>query len=114
MRSILSFDVDLICSLPLCRGRNVIPRLGERAALLQRGPHVAAKIDMFETSSANLIGGFVFGSIGFVAFIYGKRMNLWKIMVCGLALMIFPYFIADNRNLVRDRGAWNSRSFLPA
>ena len=22
-------------------------------------------------------------------------MNLWKIMVCGLALMIFPYFIAD-------------------
>jgi len=31
----------------------------------------------------------------FVAFIYGKRMNLWKIMLCGLALMIFPYFIAD-------------------
>ena len=22
-------------------------------------------------------------------------MNLWKIMLCGLALMIFPYFIAD-------------------
>jgi len=51
--------------------------------------------DMFETSSANLIRGFVFGSIGFVAFIYGKRMNLWKIMLCGLGLMIFPYFIAD-------------------
>ncbi len=50
---------------------------------------------MFETSSANLIGVFVFGSIGFVAFIYGKRMNLWKIMLCGLALMIFPYFIAN-------------------
>jgi len=59
------------------------------------GAHLAAKIDMFETSSANLIGGFIFGSIGFVAFIYGKRMNLWKIMLCGLALMIFPYFIAD-------------------
>ena len=59
------------------------------------GAHLAAKIDMFETSSANLIGGFVFGSIGFVAFIYGKRMNLWRIMLCGLALMIFPYFIAD-------------------
>ena len=62
---------------------------------IQRGAHLAAKIDMFETSSANLIGGFVFGSIGFVAFIYGKRMNLWKIMLCGLALTIFPYFIAD-------------------
>ncbi len=46
-------------------------------------------------SAANLIGGFVFGSIGFVAFIYGKRLNLWRIMLCGLALMIFPYFIAD-------------------
>jgi len=78
--------------------------------LQQRGAHLAAKIDMFEASSANLIGGFVFGSIGFVAFIYGKRMNLWKIMVCGLALMIFPYFIADNRNLVRDRRIWNRRS----
>ena len=50
---------------------------------------------MLETSSANLIGGLVFGSIGFVAFIYGKRMNLWKIMLCGLALIIFPYFIGD-------------------
>jgi len=50
---------------------------------------------MFDMSSANLIGGLVFGSINFVAFIYGKRMNLWKIMLCGLALMIFPYFIGD-------------------
>ena len=50
---------------------------------------------MFGMSAANLIGGFVFGSIGFVAFIYGKRLNLWKIMLVGLALMIFPYFIAD-------------------
>ena len=46
-------------------------------------------------SAANLIGGLLFGSIGFVAFVYGKRMHLWKIMLGGLALMIFPYFIAD-------------------
>ena len=50
---------------------------------------------MFETSSANLIGDFVFGSDWFCRFIYGKRMNLWKILLCGLALMILPYFIAD-------------------
>jgi hypothetical protein len=59
------------------------------------GAHLAAKIDMFNMSAANLIGGFVFGSIGFVAFIYGKRMNLWKPMFCGIALMVFPYFIAN-------------------
>jgi len=50
---------------------------------------------MFEMGTANLVGGLLFGSIGFVAFMYGKRMNLWKIMLCGLALMIFPYFVAN-------------------
>lgn len=44
-------------------------------------------------SAANLIGGFIFGSIGFVAFIYGRRMSLWQPMFLGLALMVFPYFI---------------------
>ena len=52
---------------------------------------------MFETSSANLIGGFIFGSIGFVAFVYGKRMNLWKPMLLGIALMVYPYFISDDK-----------------
>jgi hypothetical protein len=41
----------------------------------------------------NLVAGFVFGSIGFVAFMYGKRQSLWKPMFCGLALMIYPYFV---------------------
>lgn len=50
---------------------------------------------MFGLSTANLIGNLLFGSIGFVAFIYGKRMNVWKVMLCGLALMIFPYFVGD-------------------
>ena len=50
---------------------------------------------MFDSSAANLIGGFLFGSIGFVAFVYGKRMQLWKMMLVGLALMIFPYFVEN-------------------
>ena len=64
-------------------------------ARLQVGPHLAAKIDMFDFSMPNLIAGFIFGSIGFVAFFYGRRMNLWKLMFCGLGLMIYPYFV-DN------------------
>jgi hypothetical protein len=51
---------------------------------------------MLNLSAANLIGGFVFGSIGFVAFIYGKRMNLWKPMFLGIALMVYPYFISND------------------
>lgn len=51
-------------------------------------------------SAANLIGGFVFGSIGFVAFFYGKRMNLWKPMFLGIALMAYPYFISDDKIMI--------------
>ena len=50
---------------------------------------------MLEFSWANLIAGIIFGSIGFVAFTYGKRLNLWTPMICGLGLMIYPYFIAN-------------------
>jgi len=52
---------------------------------------------MLNFSAANLIGGFVFGSIGFVAFIYGKRMNLWRPMLLGIGLMVYPYFINDDK-----------------
>ena len=45
--------------------------------------------------AANLIAGLVFGSIGFVGFVYGKRMTLWKPMFLGLALMIYPYFVGN-------------------
>jgi len=51
---------------------------------------------MFSFSAANLMGGLVFGSIGFVAFIYGKRMILCKPMLLDLAVMIYPYFISDD------------------
>ena len=47
-------------------------------------------------NGANLIGGLLFGSIGFVAFVYGKRMHVWKPMLLGLALMTYPYFVANN------------------
>jgi hypothetical protein len=60
------------------------------------GPQIARLSAMLNLSAANLIGGFVFGSIGFVAFIYGKRMNLWKPMLLGIALMIYPYFISND------------------
>lgn len=54
---------------------------------------------MFDLSAANLIGNLLFSSIGFVAFIYGKRLNLWKPMFGGLALMVIPYFIGDTMSL---------------
>ena len=52
--------------------------------------------DIVNFSMANLIGGLIFGSIGFVGFIYGKRMNLWTPMFLGLALMVYPYFVSSD------------------
>lgn len=60
---------------------------------------------MFDFSAANLIGGFVFGSIGFVAFRYGKRMHLWKMMLVGFALTAFPYFVENMLILYAIGGA---------
>src|SRR5229473_1052662 len=67
-----------------------------RRRRIDLGLQIARLSAMLNLSAANLIGGFVFGSIGFVAFIYGKRMNLWKPMLLGIALMVYPYFISDN------------------
>jgi hypothetical protein len=57
---------------------------------------ISSKNGMPVFSGANLIGGLVFGSIGFVAFIYGKRMHVWKPMFIGLVLMAYPYFVEND------------------
>ena len=44
-------------------------------------------------SLGGIIAGFLFGSIGFVAFMYGKKNSLFKPMLIGMALMAYPYFI---------------------
>ena len=42
---------------------------------------------------ANLIGNVIFSSIGFVAFIYGKKNIIWRPMVIGVLMMVYPYFV---------------------
>ena len=37
----------------------------------------------------------VFGSIGLGFFIYGKKQKVIVPLLVGIALMIYPYFIAD-------------------
>ena len=42
-----------------------------------------------------LLWGLLFGSIGLGFFIYGKKQKRVVPLVCGLALMIFPYFVSN-------------------
>lgn len=43
----------------------------------------------------NLIGGFIFGAIGLVAFTYGKKEREAKPMGIGIALMCYSLFISN-------------------
>jgi len=44
-------------------------------------------------STWGLIGGFLFGSIGFIAFMYGKKNTAYIPALIGIALMSYPYFV---------------------
>ena len=44
---------------------------------------------------ANLIGGVIFGIIGWSAFMYGKKEKSMRPMVIGVVLMVYPYFVAN-------------------
>lgn len=51
-------------------------------------------------SVATLAWGMLFGAIGVGYFIYGKRQSALVPLVCGLLLMIFPYFFTSAWALV--------------
>jgi hypothetical protein len=50
--------------------------------------------------ASSLLWGMLFGSIGLGFLIYGRRQRAVVPLVCGLALMIFPYFISNTILLV--------------
>ena len=47
-----------------------------------------------------LLWGLLFGSIGLGYFIYGKKQRAVVPLICGLALMLFPYFVSNMMLLV--------------
>lgn len=50
-------------------------------------------------NTAQLLLGVLFSSIGLGYFIYGKKQKVIIPLVCGLILMIFPYFV-DNTTML--------------
>lgn len=47
-----------------------------------------------------LLWGVLFSSVGFGFFIYGKKQKVVVPLICGLTLMIYPYFISNSVLLV--------------
>lgn len=47
-------------------------------------------------NTTQLLLGVIFSSIGLGYFLYGKKQKMTVPLVCGLVLMIFPYFIESS------------------
>jgi predicted membrane protein len=50
--------------------------------------------------TSSLLWGLLFGSIGLGFLIYGRKQKAVVPLVCGLALIIFPYFISNTILLI--------------
>jgi hypothetical protein len=47
-------------------------------------------------SPATLLWGMLFGAIGVGYFVYGKRQAMIVPLVCGIALMVYPWFVSGS------------------
>ncbi|MCQ4272125.1 hypothetical protein NA655_13940 [Pseudomonas kuykendallii] len=43
--------------------------------------------------TASLLWGLLFSAFGFAYFVYGKKQGKAVPLLCGIALMVFPYFV---------------------
>jgi hypothetical protein len=51
-------------------------------------------------TTSSLLWGVLFGSVGLGFLIYGRRQRAVVPLLCGFALMIFPYFVSNTIWLV--------------
>ena len=51
-------------------------------------------------NASSLLWGLLFGSAGLGFFLYGKKQQAIVPLFCGLALMVFPYFVSNTILLV--------------
>jgi hypothetical protein len=42
-----------------------------------------------------LFWGVIFGAVGMGMFVYGKKQQSALPMICGVVLMVFPYFVSN-------------------
>jgi hypothetical protein len=51
-------------------------------------------------NTSSLLWGLLFGSAGLGFFVYGRKQRAVVPLVCGLLLMVFPYFVSNVALLV--------------
>jgi hypothetical protein len=53
-----------------------------------------------DLTPSTLLWGLLFGAIGGGLFVYGRKQQEAVPLVCGIALMVFPYFVSNPYLLV--------------
>ncbi len=48
---------------------------------------------MFNLDASTLFASLIWGSVGSVMFLYGKKQQSWTPLGCGLAMVLVSYFI---------------------
>ena len=51
-------------------------------------------------NASTLWWGLLFGSIGLGFFVYGRKQRAIVPLLCGIALMVFPYFVSGTAWLI--------------
>ena len=51
-------------------------------------------------NTSSLLWGLLFGSIGLGFLVYGRKQRAVVPLVCGLALIVFPYFVSNTIALI--------------
>lgn len=63
-------------------------------------------------STANLLWGVLFSSVGLGFSIYGKKQKRAVPLLCGVGLMVFPYFVSNTPLLVATGGVLTGLPFV--
>jgi hypothetical protein len=54
---------------------------------------------MFDFEASSLFASLIWGSVGSVMFIYGKKRQSWTPLFCGLAMLLVSYFVSSAVNM---------------
>ena len=63
-------------------------------------------------TSAQLLWGVLFGSLGAGYALYGKKQRAVVPLISGLALMVFPYFVSNSWLMVLVGAALSAAPFV--
>lgn len=91
--SALALSMIFLISFGYCQ--NVSPEMMKQATELLGADGMVNSKGIAGFSWSTLTGGILFGCVGFVAFIYGKKNAEFKPMILGVLLMGYPYFFKN-------------------